>query len=304
MNDVVLTRDLLREPHHPSEIAAMARRGELTSLRRGAWARTVEGVERPGARENHRQLITATVGLISPDAVLSHISAAVLHGLPVWPSRLGQVHWTRNRNSGGRALKQIHVYAAPLAPHEVVLVDGLAVTSLERTVIDLARHLPFVQAVAAADAALHLGLDRGVLADSVESAKRRPGNGRARRVVGFADGRSESAGESWSRVEWCRLGRPPSHLQYEIVDTDGVVIARSDFCWEEQRLIGEFDGQVKYTTLLRPGETASDVVIREKNRENAIRRLDWGVLRWDWSDLHTPMTLAQRFDSAVLPRRN
>lgn len=295
MRNVQLTRDLVAGLHHPSEIAQLARRGELVHLRRGAWSRT--RTDDPVA--SHRQLIDATVPQISPDAVLSHLSAGVLHGLPIMASRLDQVQWTRNRRGGGRSDPQVHIYAAPIEAHEIVLLDGIAVTSLERTVIDLARHLPFAEAVMAADAALRLGLDRSRLADSLESARRRPGSGRARRVVAFGDGRSESAGESWSRVEFARIEMPPSHLQYEVIDRNGELIGRTDFCWEEEGVLGEFDGLVKYEKLLRPGERASDVVVREKIREDRLRDENWGLIRWIWRDISTSGLLEARLRRAI-----
>ncbi len=295
MNDVVLTRDLRTELHHPSEIAALARSGQLSQLRRGGWSRRpVEDAE-----VRHRQLIEATVPQITTDAVLSHASAGLLHGLPLLASRLDQVHWTRTRHNGGRSHRQIHVYAAPLGPPEITAIDGLPVTSLARTVVDLARHLPLAEGVMAADAAVRSGLDRQLLTELIDAAPRRPGNGRARRVVAFADGRSESAGESWSRVQFHAVGLPPSHLQYEVFDDNGELAGRTDFCWEDERVLGEFDGLVKYEKLLRPGERASDVVVREKVREDRLRELDWILIRWTWRELSQSELLRSRLRRAI-----
>lgn len=210
MSGVILTSQLTRDGFRPGEIARLARRGELVHLRRGAWTNS-DGPEAISVDQaaKHRLLIAATVDQISADAVLSHSSAAVPHGLPVWTPDLSTVHWTRTRPGGGRVRAQIHVYAAPLEPDEIVLIDGQPVTSLERTVIDVARHLPFEQGVMTADAALHSGLDTLLLAGSGRRAVRRPGGAGARRVVAFVDGRSESPGESWSRVEFARMGKPP-----------------------------------------------------------------------------------------------
>ena len=91
---------------------------------------------------------------------LSHGSAAVLHGLPVWPAAVERVHVTRNRRGGGIKRGVVQVHGAPLAAPEIVLIDNMPVTSLCRTVLDLARALPMTQAVAAGDRALALGLTR------------------------------------------------------------------------------------------------------------------------------------------------
>jgi len=55
----------------------------------------------------------------------------------------------------------------------------------------------------------------------------------------------------------------------------------SDFEWD-RLVIGEFDGQGKYLNNRRPGERIADAVMREKERENALRDLGFGVVRWDW----------------------
>lgn len=46
------------------------------------------------------------------------------------------------------------VHGAPLDISDVTVIDGLAMTSVARTVLDLARTLPMEQAVACGDRAL------------------------------------------------------------------------------------------------------------------------------------------------------
>ncbi|WP_375424270.1 hypothetical protein [uncultured Friedmanniella sp.] len=125
-------------------------------------------------------------------------------------------------------------------------------------------------------------------------ASGRPGVAAARRVVAFADPRSESPGESHSRVVLHAIGLPPSSLQYEVSDPSGRVVARCDFGWEEHRTVGEFDGVVKYGRLLSPGQTAADVVYAEKRREDAVRDLDLRMVPWGWHDLQRERVLAAR----------
>ena len=43
---------------------------------------------------------------------------------------------------------------------------------------------------------------------------------------------------------------------------------------------------MKYQEFLRPGESATDVVVREKRREDLLRALGWQVVRWVWDDLY------------------
>ena len=105
----------------------------------------------------------------------------------------------------------------------------------------------------------------------------------ARRVVTFADERSESVGESRSRVATALAGLPPPQLQWPV--PLGGSTAYTDFAWPEQRTVGEFDGKVRYGRLLRPGQSPGDVVYAEKLREDAIRSQGLEVVRWTWANL-------------------
>jgi hypothetical protein len=101
----------------------------------------------------------------------------------------------------------------------------------------------------------------------------------ARRAMDFLDARSESAGESYSRVLLDRFGIPTPVPQYEVWHR-GKLVGRADFGWEEFRTLGEFDGKEKYGKLLKPGQTAADAVFKEKRREDALRDLGWQIARW------------------------
>ncbi len=272
----------------------MAKAGELVRIRRGAYAAAV--ASDPEGR--HRQLIAATLPRLADDACVSHQSAAVMHGLPAWADQLGRVHVIRPRRGGGRRGSLVHVHPAPLPESEVVSIGGLRVTCLSRTIADCARSMSYERAVGLGDAALRQGLDRQQLLAAIDQVRGAPGSPSARRVAGFVDGRSESMGESLSRVVLQRLRIPAPTLQLPVLDRSGLVMARADFGWEELRTLGEFDGRIKYGRLLPPGDTAGDVIYREKAREDKLRDLGWEVVRWIWSDLRTPDVIADRLQRA------
>lgn len=279
----------------PAELARAERRGELVRLRRGSYLRAADLPSDPADR--HRRLVAATWPLLGEGAVLSHCSAAALHGLPLWTAPFGKVQLTRT-SGRGKCRGEVHVHVAPLTSLEVVVLGGTPVTSLARTVVDLGRTLPLVDAVAAGDAALRVGLSREELGWVLDQARGRPGVEAARRAVAALDPRSESAGESASRVVLHRIGLPPSDLQFEVLDELGRFVARCDFVWEQQRTLGEFDGRVKYERLLRPGQSAAQVVYAEKRREDAARDLDWQMVRWSAPDLLEEQVLADRLRRA------
>src|SRR4029450_12662454 len=270
----------------------MRRDGTLVPVRRGAYVR-----ERPAERtraEEHRELIFATAPQLHDGAVVSHTWAAVLDRLRIWRTALDRMHVTRNRSSGGKRRSIVHVHTAPLPDDHVTAIDGVPVSSLVRTVLDLCRTLPTEQAVAAGDTALAYGLVRQVLDDQLTRMTRWPGIRQARRAVELLDPRSESAGESASRVRLHQDGLPAPDLQHDIFDEQGAFVARVDFLWKEQRTIGEFDGKIKYGRLLKPGQSIEEVLFEEKRREDALRDLGWQIVRWLWADLYPPGALRDR----------
>src|SRR5690606_25662330 len=173
---------------------------------------------------------------------------------------------------------------------DVVVVDGVAVTSIARTVVDLARTLPKEQAVIAGDSALRLypGM-REQVSRALADARTRHGLARARTVVPFLDGRSESAGESLSRLRIAEAGLPRPILQYEIVGGNGRRY-RVDFFWENG-VVGEFDGRIKYSD---PRD-----VFDEKLRQDAIRDAGYEVVRWTWAELERFDVVAERLRQAA-----
>ena len=91
---------------------------------------------------------------------------------------------------------------------------------------------------------------------------------------------------------------PAPELQVE-VRVGGVLLGRADFGWRDAGVLGEFDGKIKYGQLLRPGQSAADVVMAEKAREEALRDAHWTVVRWGWDDLADPRRLANRVQRAL-----
>jgi hypothetical protein len=249
MHDIKLTRALLAEGYNHDDLRRLQQRSELVRIRRGAYA--TESSPDLAIDERHRRLVMGTMPQLREGAILSHGSAAVLHGLPVWPEAVSRVHVTRNRQGNGTRRSIVQVHGAPLDPREVTMIDGVSVTSLTRTVLDLARTLPMEQAVASGDRALALGLSKEEVETGLHAMERWPGVRSARRAVTFLDVRSESVGESVSRVRLMEEGLPAPEPQRELFGPDDRLIARVDFCWEEQKTIGEFDGKIKYGRLLK-----------------------------------------------------
>jgi len=169
------------------------------------------------------------------------------------------------------------------ASRENVLIDGLWVTSIDRTLVDIAASASHLTAVAMLDHAMHAGL---VTADSLleELAYVAPGRGarRAAAAIYFADPKSESPGESLSRVRFWQLGFEAPELQVEFREASGFR-AVVDFAWSAGRIVGEFDGYDKYVNpAFARGRSTAQLVLDEKSREDRIRPMVDRFVRWGW----------------------
>ncbi|WP_132474689.1 type IV toxin-antitoxin system AbiEi family antitoxin domain-containing protein [Rhodococcus sp. SMB37] len=289
--------DALSSGLSDSEIRRALRTGELERLAPGIYldGPTAEGLD---ATERHR-IRARTTGEGLPDgSAISHVSAAVLHGLTLWRPDLSRVHVSRDGTSGGRRGTGRHLHVVHLGAGDVVEVDGVPCTSIARTVADLACTAPIDEVVIAGDSALARNPSlRAALAETFESLGRRQGIAAARRVIAFLDGRSESPGESLSRLRMEQIGLPAPSLQEVVHTPEGEFVARTDFYWKEHRIVGEFDGMGKY------GSASPDVFRREKLREDALRDLGFHVIRWTWAELSRFDVVRARFERAIVRAR-
>lgn len=299
LDHLILTGDL-RTPGERNAFYGRVGRGELVRLCRGAYVgASVWSAMDSDAR--HRALIKAVAALSSPDVVFSHSSAAALWRLPRVDSWPGSVHAVGATATGGRSSVRLVRHAVGV-PSEIVRVDGLFVTSLARTVVDLARSEPFGVAVVAADAALRrtehphtevpfTALTRVDLLLELANVPLRHGTARARRVIEFASGAADRPGESLSRVSMQVAKITMPELQVPLPGASGrrYIV---DFFWSQFNLIGEFDGQDKYTNpVFLRGRTPARALQDEKRREDDLRAANHGMSRWGWGIANNPRLL-------------
>ncbi|WP_045729376.1 type IV toxin-antitoxin system AbiEi family antitoxin domain-containing protein [Pseudarthrobacter chlorophenolicus] len=306
---LLLSRDRLFHGLSPDHLAKRVRAGHLVRIRHGvytdgpAWRNLKEW-------EQYRLRIQAAAETFQKPAVFSRHSAASVWGVPT----IGQQHPVQAltfKNDGGRSRAGVSRHFAPPAGLSVVARDGLLVTDRVRTVLDLAASVPFTHAVAPMDHVLRP--DRGRRLPALTKAELEAGIGsnytaaagrRIRAVINFADPASGSAGESLSRALIHVAGFEAPLLQAPIVDAAGNLIGYADFFWKGAKVVGEFDGVEKYVKPeFLKGQTASQAVVAEKNRENRIRATGLHVERWDWDELMKPGVLEGKLAAAGVPRR-
>ena len=310
-SDVILTRDL-GVPAERADFFSRARRGEFRALYRGVYVPTpvwsgLDRAERYELRVKAAALVSAGC-----NAVFSHVSAAVLWKLPLvgdWPAR---AHVLDRTSAGGRnnAMFQRHTVGLP---SDVVTIHGVRVTSLARTVVDVARSLSFGAAVTMADAALRrathpvpdiprMAVTRDELLDELRVIPVRHGTAKARAVITFANGLADRPGESMSRVSMSAARIPAPELQVRMCGASGKAYF-VDFWWRQFNLIGEFDGAATYKDpeFLR-GRTPERALLDEKRREDDLRATGRGMSRWGWDCAMSPARLRAHLVAAGVGR--
>lgn len=283
------------------EITTRVARGEWVRLRRGAY--TTRAVL-DAADDASRHVLAARAAHLTLQAehAFSHTTAAVLHGLALHDLDLGEVHVTHLDGEGtGRHESRVWHHMGAVPRDDLTRAGGLPTLSLPRTAFDVARVASTGSALVVADAVLRRGATSDDLRRQLEAGMDWPGARAASRVLPLADGRSESAGESLARLVFHDLGLDPDELQVR-VRTDGGE-ARVDFAWTRWRIAGEFDGRIKYGRLVLPGESPSDVAWRERQRELAIERAGWIVVRFTWAELRDPALVRHRLLEAMARAR-
>lgn len=204
-------------------------------------------------------------------------TAAVLHGLPLLGRAPGEVQLVRARRQRSVRSSSRHRQINGLEPWETTVVDGIPTTTLARTVFDLARRESFRSGVVVADAALRAGLDRDELRAVLDAHRGWPGTRRARQVVDFADGRSESPLESQFRVTCSEEGLPVFEPQVQVW-LHGELIARVDGLWREHLVVFEGDGAVKFRD--DPDDAVPALLVRQER----LREAGLPVVRGFWRD--------------------
>ena len=305
---LLLSRDRLLHGLTPNELAKRVKTSALVRVRHGVY---VDGAAWQNLKpwEQYRLRVQAAAETFEKPTVFARQSAASVWGV----SFVGLHHPVQAltlKNDGGRSRAGVSRHFAAAAGLQVVTREGLLVTDRIRTVLDLAAFTPFAEAVVPIDHVLRP--DRARRLPALTKAELEAGIGsnystaagrRIRAVIDFADPASGSAGESWSRALIHLAGFEAPVLQQAIYDSAGLV-GYADFHWKQAKVVGEFDGAEKYAKAeYLKGQTASQAVVAEKNRENRIRATGMNVVRWDWADLMETGTLERKLAAAGVPRR-
>lgn len=267
------------------DLARLTRAGVLVQVCRGGYAdaRAMAGATPEAVHELRLRAVLAA----HPRYAASHLSAAVLFGLPLIAADLGRVHVVRRSGRGhGRRRSAYTVHEG--RPEEFGTLRGAATVGPVDAVLGALSIGSDLSAQAVADAALRAGLATRELL-----RERAAGWGpRVRHAVEQADPGAESLGESGLRLVLRLLGYEV-RTQVEFRDADGLV-GRVDAYLPELGVVLEFDGAVKYA-----GADGREALVREKRREDRLRALGLAVVRIVWSDLRDPERIRRMVEQAA-----
>ena len=171
--------------------------------------------------------------------VVAGFAAAALHGSK-WvddTTTVELIHENRHRLPG------LSTRGDRIGEDEIVVVDGIPVTSPTRTALDLGCWYPTTSGVAAIDS-LARATDIKV-ADVELLAQRYPGRrgiARARLAISLFDPGAQSPKETWLRLVLVQAGLPRPQTQIPVFDEFGSAIAYLDMGWEDVKVAVEYDG--------------------------------------------------------------
>jgi hypothetical protein len=222
-------------------------------LRDGLWTPTFRGVHRWFGTDPADAMtrIGAVAELMPRDAFVGGWAALYLQGVTDLDGRTG---------AGGRTLLPVRVCIGPvgrmrrrpgieidrstLLAEDVTEVDGIGVTTVLRSAVDIMRFDGVEEGVVAGDATCRLGVacPREIRA-YVASHPGMKGIPAARTASALVSSRAASCPESRLRVVWVlEAGLPVPLVNVEVVDEEGFLLGVADLFDPEAAMVGEYDG--------------------------------------------------------------
>lgn len=272
------------------------RRQQENWVRRGMLERVASGVWRvAGAPDSWEQRLRAGLMYLGDEAVVSHEAAAQLHEFDRTPP--DQVEFLAPRSIRRRRLPVGTVHTTGVLPRiDRVRVDGWAVTSATRTVLDLAMLRPDRDRLSAAiDSAVRRRASAPEVLQRRLADLRGPGRWGCRLVDELtldAGGESLLERRFLTLMRTSGLPRPTAQRWFHI---DGRTVGRADFTYASHRIVVEVSGGKGHSS---PSERAKDA-----QRGNELQDLGWRVYEYTWDDVtrrptYVVRTMTERLTAA------
>jgi hypothetical protein len=248
-----------------SGIAKRVAAGRLTILEQGVFAI-------PPVLEHDEWGRWMGATLTAPGSVLSHVSAAAAWGIWSLPRRFETI--TRPGNGGPRRHGGVLAFRSRTLDGDCTVLRNIPITSVSRTLLDLARSISDRALARALREAVRLEvITHDVLGDSLGAYRGRRGAGRlaaaVARYTGLPLERARSGAEIRALEILRAAGHPLPKLNVRIAGEE------ADLSWSSAQLIVEVDGGPFH---LDAGEDA--------RKEAAWEAAGWTVRRVPSSDVY------------------
>lgn len=304
IESIILVSDVRRLGGDLQALRRAHEQRRLYRLRRGVYCAR-ERWESWSDRERHVARVAAASRQADNGLVAAGLSAAAVWRMPIRDTFPDEVIALDRYRGGGRSEPGVRRLTRGAATARTVTVGGLAVTDVARTALDVARGAGFADAVGSVDWALSRRnahrVDRDRLRLELERLAPRDGRRHLAAVIEFATDLSDSFGESRGRAVIHECSFEPPELQLELRDAEGLMIA--DYAWPGVRVLGEFDGEAKFTDARYSGGDPLGKLRAQRRREARLRHLGWTVVRLEWADLDDPTRVIRLLADAGVPRR-
>jgi Protein of unknown function (DUF559) len=242
-----------------------------------AWVRLFPAVYRvEGAPTGWRQSLEALARWAGRGAALSHRTAAALHGLKGFAEGPFEVSLIRSaRSPQGVTVHRVDGFV----PSDLASVHDLQVTSVTRTLADLAARTAAPELRDAMDQALReKSTTLAMLARALKRSKWRPGVGDLRHLLNEfegAGGPTESELEAEVLGLLDSIGLPRPRIQRPVRSGDKGL--RLDLCFDAEKVVIEADGYAYHSSIERFED--------DRQRNNILMLSGFRVLHWTWAAL-------------------
>lgn len=259
-----------------------------SDFRRGYWMPT-RGVRLPSERRALWDRCAAAAAIVGPRIWFSGITAVEMwEGIEADDSAVeftipDDAHHVRRRGfrCRRRAIDSV----------DLTELRGFAVTTPQRTFVDVADRLSIPRLVAVGDDFLRRGLmgERDVLR-VIDRCSGQRGITSARRAAELCDPRAESPRESMVRALLVQGGYPCPIPQFEVRDSRGRFIARIDLGYPDLKIAFEYDGE---------HHLSRERQAKDAWRRNALAAEDWYEVTVVAEDVRSPQLLYAKADRAL-----
>jgi Protein of unknown function (DUF559) len=242
----------------------------------------------PAGWEFELPLLARALSAATPGAWVSHLTAAILLGLwlPAWFQDCRDLHLSKPKSLPQVRRHGVIGHTVLAYDDEIMVWEGIRISTPARTWLDLARVLPLQDLVAMGDQVIRQPREElelryepwSTVQDLREMLRRHPkmqGIVKARAAVDLIRLGADSAPETFLRLAMMDAGLPEPELQVQIVPGDSYSPA-ADLGYRRQRIAIQYDGGHHLTR-----EQQS----RDNRRDAAFHFAGWRYFKFNVDDL-------------------